>query len=446
MSRPDIGRRRVPKRIGVRLPDPVETRITGIGADGDGTGVHPDGSRLYVPLTVPGDFVRVRPVARRGEGWAADVESVLEHGGGRREAACVHFGVCGGCTSQHWDAAAYLAWKTDRLGAALRRAGFEDPVIVPILPGAPGARRRMDFALLRVAAGIVAGLHRARGTEVIDVLDCPVLHPALFRLIAPLRVMLAGLSALRHEGSLVANLLDSGPDLLLRTDGALTTADRAIITAFARSQGLPRVSWALGDERPEAVCVLHPPVTSLSGVSITPPAGAFLQATSEGEAAIVAAVMEGLPAKQTARARVLELFAGCGTISFALAQRIKVTAVEGDEALVAACHHGINQAGLMGKIEVRRRDLARQPFLANELAGFSAVVLDPPHAGAAVQIPYIAQAKVPTVIYVSCDPVSLGRDAAVLRGAGYRLEKVTPIDQFLWSARLEAVAVFRLGK
>ena len=192
--------------------------------------------------------------------------------------------------------------------------------------------------------------------------------------------------------------------------------------------------------------MLRRPVTTFSGVAVSPPAGAFLQATAAGEAAIVAAVLDGLPGKRVARSRVLELYAGCGTIGFALAQQIKVTAIEGDEALVLAYHTAINQAGLMGKVEVKRRDLVRQPFQAKELAGYTAVVLDPPHAGAQAQMPYLAQSKVEAVIYVSCDPVSLGRDAAVLRMGGYRLEKVTPIDQFLWSARLETVAVFRLGR
>jgi 23S rRNA (uracil1939-C5)-methyltransferase len=273
-----------------------------------------------------------------------------------------------------------------------------------------------------------------------------VLHPALFALVAPLRTVLSSLSAIRREASVVANLLDSGADLLLRTDGELITRDRARLTDFARAHGLPRVSWALDNGPTEAVCLLDPPVLTLSGVAVTPPPGAFLQATREAEAAIVAAVLDGLPAKLVARSRVLELFAGCGTIGFALAPRVRVLAIEGDGALVSACHAAGNRAGLMGRVEIRKRDLARQPFLANELADFTAVVLDPPHAGAAAQMPHIARSKVPTVIYVSCDPVSLGRDAATLRAAGYRLEKVTPIDQFLWSARLEAVAVFRLRK
>jgi 23S rRNA (uracil1939-C5)-methyltransferase len=290
------------------------------------------------------------------------------------------------------------------------------------------------------------GLHRQRGTEIVDLLECAVLHPALFALIPPLRSTLSGLGAIRREASVVVNLLDSGPDLLLRTDGELVPSDRAKLIDFARAHDLPRISWARDTGTPEAVCILRPPVTSLSGVTITPPAGAFLQATAQGEAAIVGAVLDGLPAKLPARARALELFAGCGTISFALAKRIRVLAVEGDEALATACHNGINQSGLMGKVEVKRRDLARQPFLANELSGFAVVILDPPHAGAAAQMPFIARARVQTVIYVSCDPVSLGRDAGVLCGAGYRLEKATPIDQFLWSARLETVAVFRIGR
>ena len=389
--------------------------------------------------------MRVRPVARRGDGWLAEVDTFVERGPGLRAPSCGHFGQCGGCSSQHWDEAAYLEWKTGRLSAALRRAGFDEPAMAPIVRGSPGTRRRMDLAVRRGAGAFAVGLHRARGADVVDLSECAVLHPALFALIAPLRETLCGMVAIRREASVVVNLLDSGPDVLLRTDGQLTLPDRAKLLHFARSQGLSRVSWACGAGYPEAVCVLRPPVVSLSGVTISPPPGAFLQATRDGEAAIAAAVLDGLPARLPARARALELFAGCGTISFALARRIRVLAVEGDADLVTACHNGINQAGLMGKLEIRRCDLTRQPMLAKELSTFAAVVLDPPHAGAVAQMPHIAQAKVPTVIYVSCDPVSLGRDAAVLRGAGYRLDKVTPIDQFLWSARLESVAVFRAG-
>lgn len=424
-------------------PPPLTIGIESVGADGDGVGIDQDGAPIYVPLTVPGDMVRARPLARRGEGWAAEIIDLIQPGAARRTPVCAHFGACGGCTSQHWDETSYRTWKLARLTAALRRAGYDDPPIAPIVAGLPGSRRRMDLACLRISGGVTLGLHRGRAADIVDLTECPVLDPTLFALIAPLRGLLTSLSALRREASVVVNLLDSGPDVLLRTDGPLILQDRVKLNAFAAAHHIPRVSWALDKGLTEAVCVLRPPVTGFAGVNVAPPAGAFLQATRDGEAAIVQAVLEGLPAKQTNKSRALELFAGCGTISFALATRIRVLAVEGDTDLVRSCHDAINQSGMMGKVEIVKRDLARQPFLAKELAAFSVVILDPPHAGAAAQIPHIAQAKVGTVVYVSCDPVSLGRDAAILRANGYALERVTPIDQFLWSARLEAVAVFR---
>ena len=435
-----------PPRAAAFSSEPVEVRIDALGADGDGMATRPDGSRFYIPLTLPGERVLARVVSKRGDAWLGEAKAIFDPSPERQAAVCAHFGTCGGCVTQHWDASKTLTWKVERLTTALRRAGYEDPLIAPAVLCGPHTRRRMDLAVRRVSGGVAVGLHGLRDSAIADLTECHVLHPDLFALIAPLRPLLTSLPALRHEGSIVVNLLDSGPDLLLRTDGPLITGDRVKLTDFARSHDLPRVSWAFGAGTTETVCLLRPTVTDLSGATVTPPPGAFLQATREGEAAIVAAVLAGLPAKQTAKSRVLELFAGCGTISFALAKRIRVLAIEGDESLVTACHAAASAAGLTGRVEAKRRDLTRQPFLAKEFSAFSAVVLDPPHMGAAAQMPFLAAGKVGTVIYVSCDPAALGRDAGVLHQAGYRLERVTPIDQFLWSARLEAVAVFRLGR
>lgn len=300
----------------------------------------------------------------------------------------------------------------------------------------------MDLALRRTGAGVIVGLHRARSAEVVDISVCEVLDPALAALIAPLRRMVAEVSGLRRQGSAVVNLLDSGTDLLLRTDAPLKLPDRLALTAFARAHGLPRVSWAPRDDAPEPVCILRPPVVTLSGVAVAPPPGAFLQASAAGEAAIVAAVLAGLPAPMPPRARIAELYAGCGTLTFALARHARVCAWEGDSATLAALGAAARQAGLA--IEARQRDLARQPV--TELAGFAAAVLDPPHAGAPAQVAAIAAARVPCVVYVSCNPAALARDARSLAAGGYRLTGVTPIDQFLWSARVESVAVFVLAE
>jgi len=447
-SRPATARRRAPRKGPARarpVPPVGEVRITAVGAEADGLARHPDGSLLFVPRTLPGELVRVRPLAPRGDGWLAEPLDLVEPSGERIAAGCRHFGTCGGCALQNWDAAGYLAWKRSLLISALERAGYAHPPVAPVVACGPAERRRMDLAVRRTPTGVRLGLHRMRAADVVDLTECRVLQPMLAALLEPLRALCTGLQALGREGAAIANLLDSGPDLLLRTDGELTIGDRIALRRFASEQGIARISWARGmDMLPETACLLRPPVLTLSGVSLAPPPGAFLQATRTGEEAIVAAVLDALPDRLPARARAAELYAGCGTLSFALAERVRVTAWEGNPAAVEALRSAANRSGLAGRIEARQRDLLRQPLQRKEFAGFSAIVLDPPHEGAPAQITEIASSGVNSVIYVSCNPASLARDAVALRQAGYGLAKVQPIDQFLWSARLESVARFVL--
>ena len=179
------------------------------------------------------------------------------------------------------------------------------------------------------------------------------------------------------------------------------------------------------------------PQITLAGTLVEPPPGAFLQASREGEQAITEAVIAGLPAKRPPRARLIDLYAGCGTISFALAAHGPVLAVEGDRGPSPPC------AGLLraSRWKPEQRDLTRRPLMAAELAQAGVVVLDPPHAGAAEQVAQLVKSGVGRIIYVSCNPATLARDAQTLAPA-YRIIQATPIDQFLWSARLEAVVVF----
>ena len=363
-------------------------------------------------------------------------------GAARAEPVCPHFAACGGCTLQHWQDAAYIARKRDLLATSLHRAGFTGVTPMPAARTAPGERRRMDLAARRTRDGVRLGLHRLRSTDVVDLATCHVLHPSLVALFAPLRALLSVVQALRREGSVIANLLDAGIDLLLRTDAPANLADRLALADFARAHALPRIAWARGSQEPEPIAVLRPPTTKLSGVIVTPPPGAFLQATPAGEAAIVLAVLAGLK-RLSARERIAELYAGCGSITFALARRARVAAWEGDAAAAAALRAAANHSQLAGRIELTQRDLARQPLQAKELREFAAVILDPPFAGAANQVAQIAAARVPIVIYVSCNPATLSRDARALHRAGYQLESAVPIDQFLWSERLESVCTFR---
>jgi 23S rRNA (uracil1939-C5)-methyltransferase len=417
----------------------LEIEIDHLGSAGDGVARLESGVVLHVAHALPGEIARVRVLSQGPRGARGHVLSLETPSPDRVTPPCPHFeDYCGGCALQHLQDRAYADWKRDLVVAALQRAGIPDPPVAPLIRTPPAARRRMDLAVRRREGGVDFGLHCAQTTEIVDMSVCEVLHPTLFALIAPLRKTLSSLAALRGTGAVIVNLLASGPDLLIRTDGPLTPQDRAKLAAFATAHAVPRIAWALGNAACEVAAQAHAPHEIFAGHRVDIPPGAFLQASAIGEAAIVAAVLAGLPKKLTGKSRAIELFAGCGTLSFPLATRLRVLAYEGESGAAAAVRRA--QAG--SRVEMTQRDLARQPLSAKEFSGAALVVLDPPYGGAAAQMPAIAASGVKQVIYVSCNPGALTKDAAVLVNAGYALQAATPIDQFLWSAQVECVAVF----
>ncbi len=351
---------------------------------------------------------------------------------------CIHFGICGGCAVDEPRAID----KFSGLEAALTRAGFPDAPIAPLIEVPVGTRRRVDLAATRKGTDIALGLHKARGTDVVDMQECILLRPEFLPLLPPLRTLLRSLTAFRRAGSVVINWLDNGPDILLRLDAAFLLPDRKRIIEFAQAHGAPRISIATGTDEPEPVVIVRPPVLHLGGAAVTPPPGGFLQASAEGEAAIIAAVLAGLP-KLTAKARIVELFSGAGTMSFPLATHARVEAYEGEQASVTAAEMAARGAGLSGRITFARRDLHRRPLQPSEMAKAACIVLDPPYAGAAIQMRFIATSGVARVIYVSCNPEALSNDAMTLRRAGYSVLAAIPIDQFPYSGNTESVVVFQ---
>lgn len=435
----------------------VELVVDALGDAGDGI-ARTVGGTVFLPWVLPGERVRARLVGRRGGGHLAEAEAHVAESPDRVTPPCPHFGACGGCALQHWADRPYAEWKRAKLVDALARAGFDGAPVAPLARTPPATRRRADLALRRGAAGITLGFHARGSNEVVDLAVCVVLDPRLVALFAPLRALLRGLKALRREGSAVLNLLDTGPDLLLRTDAALDAAGRAALAVFAERHGIPRIAWirsgstmgvrsgsAAGAQNAaasETAAQLGPATIRWGEAVVAPPPGAFLQASPDGEAAIVAAVLAGLPTPLPARMHVGELYAGIGTLTFALAARVRVTAFEGSAEAVAALAAAAGRTG--ARITAVRRDLDRQPLLAPELKGFAAVVLDPPFAGAAEQVALLARARAPSIVYVSCNPAALARDAVALRQVGYRVTAATPVDQFLWSPHLESVVAFAL--
>jgi len=401
-----------------------EYRINGLGAAGDGIAPGP----VYVAGALLGEVVRATLLAAD----RAALDSVVQASPDRVAPPCAHAARCGACALQHWALPAQAEWKRARVEAALRRAGFDLPVTLA-QQSRPGSRRRADLSVLRRADGAVTiGFHGPGG--VLDIPGCRLLHPALLALLPRLADAMRSLAGFNARADAAVNLLDSGPDILLRLDAGLTPHDTQRLAWFAEDAGIPRIASRAG------IAVHRAPVHhAFAGQRVTPPPGAFLQATADGEAAIIAAVLAALPAKRK-RGPIIDLFAGIGTLSFPLAVLAPVLAFEGAADAVAALDAGARAAG--GRITARKRDLARQPLLPAEMKAASAIVLDPPYAGAAEQIAQITRSPGPALVYVSCNPTALERDARALRAAGYRASSAAVIDQFLWSAHVEAVVGF----
>ena len=420
----------------------VEADIVRLGEGGDGIAETRRG-RLYIPLTVPGDRVRAVPLRPRSKGFAAQLLEVLAAGPGRAQPPCPHFGICGGCALQHLADDAYAAWKTARLTTALARVGLGDCLITPLVRTPPGSRRRATFAAERPTAGAAVrlGFLVRAAHQVVDLAVCRVLDPAITALLVPLRRLLAEMLPAGSRASVSVTLLDGELDVLLHGWAPQSAAEQERLGRFAEEADLARLSWQAAAGAPvEPLAVRRPARAIFGGVPVAVPPAGFLQASAAGEAALLAAVRAGIGAAT----EVCDLFCGSGTFALPLALAgARVHGVDGDaDALAALAAAGRSVPAVAPRLSCERRDLLARPLAAAELARFAAVVLDPPRAGARAQAAAPGSA-VPTVVYVSCNPASFARDARLLADGGYRLEKVTPVDQFLWSPHVELAAVFR---
>jgi len=347
---------------------------------------------------------------------------------------CPHFGTCGGCTLQDLPPDAYRAKKREAVVTALKRAGVEaqveEPVIVP-----PRSRRRAVFKIKSLAEGLHIGFHAAKSHTVIDMHHCDVLTPGLFALVGGLRQKLEPLFGVGEAAELHVTETDTGFDCALRWRAALTPTLTAALSSALTGLGIARLTMGR-----ETVFETAQPAVSLGGIKVTLPPNPFLQSTAEGEAALQAHVLETVGKAKAAA----DLFAGVGTFALPLARKARVHAVE-QEASALAALAAAAKAPALKPVTTETRDLFKLPLTPVELAGYDAVVLDPPRAGAQAQVQALARSKVPVIAYVSCDAASFARDAAILVAGGYRIGPVTPIDQFLWSSHIELAAGFRRG-
>jgi len=413
----------------------VELAVERLGAQGDGIARH-KGEPIFLPFTAPGDRVRARLGASRGGGREGRVVEWFASGAGRTDPACTHFGHCGGCAVQHLDRASYRTVKLGALCTALERVRI-DPGLVQPLRVVPAARRRARLGLVRPRDPRLparVGFRSRFSHDLVDLRKCSVLEPALFALVSELRLVARKLLLAGGTAEVTLTRTDSGVDLLIEADRRPDLPALEALTGFAENYDLARAVWLSPGE--EILVVERRPVrVVLSGVAVPYPPGGFLQASAPAEVILVEETLTGIGPHRP----VLDLFAGLGTFTFALACTGSVHAIEGDAQAAAALARA---ATGRGGITVEQRDLARNPVPAEALAAYAAAVFDPPRAGALHQAKALANSTIAAVVAVSCNPATFARDAAQLIAGGFRLERVVPVDQFMWTPHLELVAVF----
>jgi len=397
--------------------------IKKLGTQGDGIAETESGD-LFIPFTLPGEIVTAARERDR-----ATLMAVLEASPLRIEPACRHFTECGGCALQHFEAEAYHQWKRDKVVHALKGI---DCGIDALVACAPHTRRRVVLAARRTETGMLLGFNRHLSPEIISISECPISLPEIVAALDRLRALADLICATTKSFRMAVTATGSGLDVAVHESGKLGEHQRRIASNFVLAQGFARLS--IDDE-----IIIEPrkPVVMFGSVAVAVPPGAFLQATEAAER-----TMAGIVGGHLKRAKkVADLFAGCGSFALRLAAKSEVHAVEGDAAALAALDRAARFATGLKRVTAERRDLFRRPLTFKELNAFDGLVFDPPRAGAEDQSKQIARSDVPFVAAVSCNPVTLARDLRILIDGGYQLKSVTPIDQFLWSPHVEAVAL-----
>jgi len=415
----------------------IDELIIRIAAKGDGV----TASGRYAWGVAPGDTLRADGSVVPGPHHAAP--------------ACRHFGQCGGCQLQQLDEESLAQFVEARVANASTGQELGAELIAPPHLSPPFSRRRASLRAESSQGRVVIGYREAKSHRVIELAECPVLRPELTAILGPLRKLLIQLGQGQEKGKAKGRAKPKGKHAhaKLAADVELTLTDQGVdlgikglsaegltltqaLLDFAQAHALARLTLDNG-YGPDVVWEPEPVTITLSGVAVPLPPGAFLQATEDGEAQLVAAAREWL----AGCANVADLFSGLGTFAFALAtDGAKVIAVEAARDAHMACNAAAARSQL--PVHCLHRDLFRNPLLADELGRFSAVLLDPPRAGAREQVERIADSSVERVVYISCNPSSWARDAQMLVEAGFTLKELRPVGQFRWSTHVELASLF----
>ena len=399
--------------------------IDRLGRRGDGVAVGAAG-RALAPLVLPGEVIEGEAV----EGRIA-APRILTPSADRVRPVCGHYRACGGCSLMHASEGFTAAWKQQVVETALAAQGIAARVgAAHVSP--PRSRRRAVFSGRRTKKGALVGFHARASDVIVDLVDCPVIRPEIQAALPLLRQIVVTGASRDAELSLVVIHGPAGLDVAVTGGKPMEPALFQALAGLADEGDLARLDWDGQSITRRA------PALPLGRALVVPPPAAFLQATAEGEAALLAAVKQALGPQK----RVVDLFSGVGTFALPLAESMEVHAVEGDAAMTRALDLAARNTPNLHRISTETRDLFRRPLEPDELNAFTAAVIDPPRAGAEAQTDRLAASRIPVIAAVSCNPVTFARDAKALSAAGYRLDWVQVVDQFRWSTHVELVARF----
>lgn len=403
----------------------MEINIDRIGSLGDGMGLF-EGKPVFVAGTLPGETVEATGTIPH-----LDLQQVLKPSPERVAPSCQHFGTCGGCVLQHASPTLMLDWKQAEVALAFSKMGINVQV-EPTIPTSPSSRRRVAFTAKRIDGRVALGFKERGEQYLVDISECTILLPELQAEISPLKDLVKTLLRGNEEIQIAINLCDNGFDLDFSLD---TLPSEDMTAAFVRSMAKTRYLRASFNR--DVVVETEKPIVRFGNAQVALPPGAFLQAVSEAEQAMADLVCKHL----WKRKRVADLFSGSGTFALRLARRSKTHAVEMQAKALSALQSSPPVEGSKS-VTTEQRDLFELPMTTKELSAYDGVCIDPPRSGAAEQIKEIAKADIRSVAYVSCNPTSLAKDAKTLIDGGYTLERVIPIDQFVYSPHIEVVSLF----
>ena len=409
--------------------------IDHVGHRGDGV-AFADGQNVYVPYTLGGETVEVAPVP----GHHPDRRHLLQVERASPERVtpfCPHFGTCGGCAIQHWETERYRAWKRDIVIETLAQAKLACDVYPLIDAHGLGRRRITLHARMGTHDVLKVGFAAANSHDIIPVDRCPILDPGLSGALDAGWAVAEPLISIGKPLDIQITTTDSGLDIDVRGSGPLPAPMIATLSRIAEQHRLARLT-----RHGELVLMRTPPTITIGTAQVTLPPGSFLQATVAGEETLAALV-----AGHCQRAKhIADLFCGVGPFALRLAAKARIAAFDNDEGAVTALQKAATSTSGLKPIKAQARDLFRRPLMPQELRDYEAIVFDPPRQGAQAQVLQLAASKIPVVVAVSCNVATFARDARILVDGGYRLEGVTPVDQFRHTPHVELVARFVLKR